>query len=178
MPARTRRRPCFGVLASGVHSWRFVLPVLAGTAGCAPSADYTPHALHSPLAEARRAFGCIDLGFFAARDRELPPASFYLEVHVENRCDEPVLVNLGALRMTAHGIDRSRRPLTFYDPRHQIVPLHAQARREGVERFRIDGAQPPGSLAVICIDPADVVPDAGRGPARPACFDFTSVGSR
>ncbi len=158
--------------------WRFVLPVLAGTAACAPSPSYTPHAVHSPPAEARRSLGCIDLGFFVARDRDLPEASFYLEVHVENRCDEPVLVNLGALRMNTYGIDRSRRPLSFYDPRYQIAPLHAQARRAGVERFRIDGAQRPETLAFICVDPADVVPDAGRGAARPVCFDFTSGESR
>lgn len=169
-------------LASGDGTYRLLLftPVLiaSGTASCSSSLGYTPHAMHSPSVDVRRTQGCVELGFFSARDPELPVTSLYLEIHVENRCNEPALVDIAALRMFAYGHDGSRRTLSLYDPRHQVIPLHVQARRAGVERFRVDGTQGVGKVDSVCIDATDVVPDARPTHGQSVCFDFSTTVSR
>lgn len=128
---------------------------LVGSVGaCAPN-----YPVHPPMdlpRGATRTMGCVELSVGAGRDADFPSTSLLVEVGLHNRCDEPALVDLRALRMWSEQRDGERWQMAFYDPRGEIVPLHLEAQATGLERFRVDGAGAPGTLRQACFDPTYV----------------------
>jgi hypothetical protein len=94
-------------------------------------------------------------------------------VHLENLCEQPVPVAIDRLRAIADANDGTTRTPVFFDPRGEIVQLHIEPKKAAVERFRLDGAGDPGTLARVCFDVRDVSPSDEPAPEL-ICYDLSS----
>lgn len=94
-----------------------------------------------------RSLACLDVRVTAGEAPPGDPADVVLTFDFGNRCDRPVPVDFGALRITdCHGRDAP-----VFDPRREIRPVTLDANAGATEWLEV---QPPGPtpLARLCVD--------------------------
>jgi hypothetical protein len=141
--------------------------------GCGYKAGSFKSGLRSFEGE-RNTVGCLDVAVAPLADAEATgPVS---AIRFGNRCDAPVVVDIGAIRATAYDPDGRPTRMIPYDPEHAIRPLRMDARMVGGENIEWhqarSGANPPVRL---CLDLAGLDAEAPRG--RPVIICIPAQGS-
>jgi hypothetical protein len=185
-PTWPRRRPgkllaegC-GVSTRGRHlaAASAVVAGLAVAAGCV--ATYKPGSFRAggeAFEGARSTIGCLDVAVaYVPSAVAVGPVAHF---RIGNRCEQPTLVDLAAVRVTARFSDGSVRPMRPYDPEGVIVPMWLDARRlasEHLEYLPLGGAAP---TAVATTDD-EAWPEAWaqRSAAVEMCLDVAGVDAR
>jgi len=115
--------------------------------------------------------GCLDVAVGAADD---PAATGQVvELHVANRCDHAVTIDLRAVRARGRDTAGRERVLAAYDPQHEIRPLPLEARqvaREVIELQVVGAARTP--LVSACLDVAAL---GGAAGPREVCLTSERV---
>ena len=143
-----------------------------------PACAYRPDTLAvvtaGPDAGQLRTIGCLDFAISPLSDPEAEgPAA---ELIFANRCDEAVVVDLGAIRATAVLFDGSRLALWPYDPEGELRRATLDARARANENIEY---QLPASLQEhpqhLCLDISAVDTGARPGPRVVACVRATGA---
>jgi len=137
--------------------------LLAVVAGCAYRAGSFESWGHD-FAGRQTTVGCLDLAIEPRLETASGPVLAY---DFGNRCDRPVVLDLGSTSVIAKtgGGNLAMVPI---DPRHEIRALPLDARSVGAEAiaYRID--PPAAGVTAVCVDAASVVGDT---PPDWQCFD-------
>ena len=121
---------------------------------------------HGPPA---RLVGCVEMGFSLDRETaQTSNASLLLDVSLHNTCLREVGLDLSRLRLSAKDESGGSRPVSVYDPRHEIHAMHVDSAVSGTERIRIDVGGSLDATQTICIDLGEVSPEAAGAP--PVCL--------
>lgn len=116
-----------------------------------------------------RVAGCVELGFSLDRETaETSDASLLLDVSLHNRCRREVELDLSRLRLSARDESGGARPVSMYDPRHEIHAMHLDSAVSGTERLRIDVGASLDATQTICLDLGEISPEAAG--AAPVCL--------
>ncbi len=120
-----------------------------------PACAYQPGSFRSDIQEfpgQHSTAGCVDLA--VERRADLPDGGIVLSYAFGNRCEEPVLVDLAAVRVFGRAPDGAVIQLSAYDPRREIEPRYldgAAVGHETVSYLRED------TFVDVCVDSASVV---------------------
>jgi hypothetical protein len=128
--------------------------------GCAYQPGSFAHAQHDFVGQ-RITVGCIDVAVERRADASIGPVLGY---QFGNRCDQPVLIDLGAVAVIGRdpqGADVALRP---YDPQREIRPAEIDGRGVGAEALAYASDRP---LSEVCADAAAL---AHAVPPRWLCF--------
>ena len=132
---------------------------------------YQAGAIASDLGpDAVRTLACLDVGLAITPNGADP----LLEMHVGNRCIHAEPFDLQQLVMHAKGAAREERPVSLYDPRHEIVRVHVGAQARGHSRIRLRELD---QVVEICFELEAVAPDAPHARPLPICLAREGFGS-
>jgi hypothetical protein len=128
--------------------------------GCAYQPGSFAHAPHDFVGQ-RVTVGCLDIAIERRADLTLGPVLGY---QFGNRCDQPALVDLGAVAVVARSPERAGVALRPYDPQGEIRPVALDGRSVGAEVLAYASDRPP---LEVCADAAAL---AHAAPSRWLCF--------
>ena len=116
-----------------------------------------------------RVLGCVEVGFSLDRETaQTSDASLLLDVSLRNRCLRDVGLDLSRLRLSARDESGGTRPVSMYDPRHEIHAMQVDSAVSGTERIRIDVGGSLDATQTLCIDLDEISPEAAGAP--PVCL--------
>jgi hypothetical protein len=115
----------------------------------------------------RLALACLEVAIEHVHDDVAPDP--VIALHFGNRCDHSVVVDLGAVRVTA-GAPREELVLAPHDPRHELAPHSLPARFTGGETIAYE---PSGATGRVCVD-VSALERGARGRDAIRCFDGTA----
>jgi hypothetical protein len=138
--------------------------IALASAGCVYRAgSYQDVYYLEPWSGARVELACLEVAIDRVHDAVAPDP--VISIGFGNRCDHRVVVDLGAVRVTADGSGEEL-VLVPHDPNHELVPRALSARWSGSERI----AYEPSGAGRVCVDVSALERDAhGRDAIR--CFD-------
>lgn len=113
-----------------------------------------------------RTTGCIDVAIDRVEDYQA--VGFATELRMGNRCDAPVMVDLGQIRATMRHGDGRVSAMQVYDPDLELRPALLDARARGREVLEYQPIRPgvtPGPNAELCLDIAEI--DRGEPSSLP-----------
>jgi hypothetical protein len=117
----------------------------------------------------QRVLGCVELGFSLDRETaQTSDASLLLDVSLHNLCLREVAIDLSRLRVSARDESGGARPVSMYDPRHEIHAMRLDSAVSGTERIRLDAGGSLDATQTICLDLGEISPDAAG--AQPVCL--------
>jgi len=125
-------------------------PACLALLGCA----YQPGSFHSVMQDfsgQQASVDCLDLS--VERRPDLPDHSAVVRYAFGNRCDHPVVVDLGGAAIVGRTAAGQQVQLTAYDPRHEIQVLRIDGRAVGREALAYPADTP---ISEICIDAASI----------------------
>jgi hypothetical protein len=106
---------------------------------------------------------CLDLAI--DHEKQVAKSRNVITYAFGNRCDEPVVVDLAAVKVLGHTGDGTEMPLYAFDPEHEIRTMRIDARAVGKEAIEYPSK---GSLANMCIDVGSI---ARSNVPRWVCFN-------
>jgi hypothetical protein len=131
------------------------LVVVVAVAGC--TVPYRGETIYPEL----QRFDCLDVWLQAGQRAEAEGP--VVVVHLGNRCDHSVPVDLGSIRVVGLDEAGSKWTLAAYDPDHEIEPRRIDAYVAGEEWIEYHAQTGAPRFAWIDVDVGSV---AGRGPER------------
>jgi len=168
------QRAGFLLPPSGMPSLSRICLLLVALPACAYRPDTLSVVPAGPDAGQLRTVGCLDFAISPLIDPEAEGPA--VELTFANRCDEAVVVDLGAIRATAVLGDGSRFSLWPYDPDSELRRATLDARARATENIEY---QLPASLREhpqhLCLDISAVDSGARPGPRVVACVRATGV---
>lgn len=145
---------------------RFAI-VLVVVVGC----SYRPGSFAAPgrpFAGERMTIDCLDLAVHRRVDMNIDGnAAAIIEYSFGNRCDDPVVIDLGRVPVIGRTIDGDEVTLTAYDPAVEMQALELDAGGVGREALAYPATE---ALAQVCVD-ASAIAGASRGMWK--CFSST-----
>jgi hypothetical protein len=128
--------------------------------GCAYQPGSFAHAQHDFVGQ-RITVGCVDVAVERRADAAIGPVLGY---QFGNRCDQPALIDLGAVAVIGRDLQGADVVLRPYDPQREIRPAELDGRSVGTEALAYASNRP---LLEVC---ADAVALAHATPPRWLCF--------
>ena len=146
---RESREPGIGRAFACVRARMRVLLVVA-IAGC----SYSPDSFSYPgrrFPGQRVTAGCLDIAVDRRPDYQENTA--VVEYQFGNRCDKPVMIDLGRVPVLGRTASGEERTLTPYDPKMEIRALKLDGRQAGGEAIAYPTTEP---MVQICVDAAAI----------------------
>ena len=135
--------------------------ILVAVVGC----SYSPDSFSYPgryFAGQRVTVGCLDISIDRRADFKENVA--VIDYSFGNRCDEPVVIDLGRVPVVGRTEAGEELTLTPYDPNFEIRPLKLDARQAGGEALAYPTTEP---IVQVCVDAAAI---AGVKQSSLMCF--------
>lgn len=151
------------------------VPIIAAllTSGCGSTyerLDAEALARRHPWATVVR-LGCLDLGVHLARHPSVPGRFTVVQYELGNRCNRPLRIDLGAVRVRARYPDGVEVPMERHDPRREVRPATLELRSRAFEALAYSPAHPPGVEApVVCLTLDGVIETAAATPGLERCL--------
>lgn len=132
--------------------------------GCAYQPGSFARAPHDFVGQ-RVTVGCLDIAVERRADLTIGTASRpVLGYQFGNRCDQPAVVDLGAVAVIGRSPEGAEVALRPYDPRHEIRPASLDGRSVGAEVLAYASDR---TVFEVCADAAALAHEA---PPRWLCF--------
>jgi hypothetical protein len=128
--------------------------------GCAYQPGSFAHAPHDFVGQ-RVSVGCLDIAVERRADLAIGPVLGY---QFGNRCDQPAVVDLGAVAVIGRNPEGADVALRPYDPGREIRPAALDGRSVGAEALAYGSDRP---VLEVCADAAAL---AHAAPPRWLCF--------
>jgi hypothetical protein len=141
--------------------------ILVTIAGC----SYSPDSFSYPgrrFPGQRVTVGCLDVA--VDRRADMPENTAVIDYQFGNRCDEPVVIDLGRVPVFGRTASGEERYLTPYDPAMEIRALKLDARQAGGEAIAYPTTE---AMLQICVDAAAISESTKQ--ERYMCFGTKQV---
>jgi hypothetical protein len=141
--------------------------ILVTIAGC----SYSPDSFSYPgrrFPGQRVTVGCLDVA--VDRRADMPENTAVIDYQFGNRCDEPVVIDLGRVPVFGRTASGEERYLTPYDPAMELRALKLDARQAGGEAIAYPTTE---AMLQICVDAAAISESTKQ--ERYMCFGTKQV---